>query len=79
MKRETTDRGTTPKAAHVVHPDDLFATLAPELRRYCRRFFADHSLADDAVQQTFEIALHSLPSLREPDTGQSLDVQHRTS
>jgi RNA polymerase sigma-70 factor, ECF subfamily len=50
-----------------VHPDDLFATLAPELRGYCRRFFADPSLADDAVQQTFEIALRSLPSLRDPE------------
>ncbi len=67
MKRQTTDRGTTPKAAPAVRPDDLFAALGPELRMYCRRFFADRSLADDAVQQTFEIALHSLPSLRDPD------------
>jgi RNA polymerase sigma factor (sigma-70 family) len=48
-------------------PADSFALYAPGLRRYSLRLLADAALAEDVVQQTFEIAVVSYPSLRHPD------------
>ncbi len=44
----------------------LMAEMRPLLITFCRRYLADASLADDAVQETFAIALRSIGSLRDP-------------
>jgi len=45
----------------------LFLSNAPAIRSFCRRLLSDPALADDAVQQTFEIVLKSIGSLRNTD------------
>lgn len=45
----------------------LIIEMTPVLRAYCSRYLPDHSLAEDAVQQTFEIALRSADGLRDPE------------
>jgi RNA polymerase sigma-70 factor (ECF subfamily) len=45
---------------------DLFRIHAPALRSFCYRLLSDSALADDAVQQTFEIVLGSYGDLRDP-------------
>jgi RNA polymerase sigma-70 factor (ECF subfamily) len=61
-----------------VHPVDLaalqdktaenaFRSYSPALKNFCRRLLMDSALADDVVQQTFEIALRSFGDLRQPD------------
>jgi RNA polymerase sigma factor (sigma-70 family) len=46
---------------------NLFKSHAPEVRSFCRRLLSDANLADDAVQQTFEIALKSYGALRDSE------------
>jgi RNA polymerase sigma-70 factor (ECF subfamily) len=41
--------------------------MTPLLRAYCCRYLSGRSLADDAVQQTFEIALRSAHEVRDPE------------
>jgi RNA polymerase sigma factor (sigma-70 family) len=45
----------------------LFTSHAPALKSFCRGLLVDSTLADDAVQQTFEIALKSYQNLRHAD------------
>jgi RNA polymerase sigma factor (sigma-70 family) len=65
------NNGKAPKGLQqssiVVDPGALFRANAPGIRSFCRRLLSDQMLADDAVQQTFEIVLGSFGSLRNPD------------
>ncbi|HSQ76855.1 MAG TPA: RNA polymerase sigma factor [Bacteroidota bacterium] len=61
MRRDLTGQDLS----HHSLPGDSFNRFAPALRVYCVRLLADTALADDAVQQTFEIAIKSYPSVRD--------------
>jgi RNA polymerase sigma-70 factor, ECF subfamily len=52
-------------ALHAVPTERAFRSHAPALKNFCRRLLSDPALADDAVQQTFEIALRSFGDLRD--------------
>jgi RNA polymerase sigma factor (sigma-70 family) len=66
MRHDLPIQHTNHQPPGVALPGDSFKLYAPGLRAYCLRLLADPSLADDAVQQTFEIAVESYSSLRDP-------------
>jgi RNA polymerase sigma-70 factor (ECF subfamily) len=52
---------------HAIAAEKAFRSHAPALKNFCRRLLSDPALADDAVQQTFEIALRSLGDVRQAE------------
>ena len=65
MRTESAHRGEVDRRGGEITAA-LITEMTPPLRAYCSRYLPDHSLADDAVQQTFEIALRSVQDLRDP-------------
>ena len=65
MRTESAHRGEVDRRGGEITAA-LITEMTPLLRAYCSRYLPDHSLAEDAVQQTFEIALRSIQELRDP-------------
>ena len=65
MRTGSADRGEQDRKGGEITAA-LITEMTPPLRAYCSRYLPDHSLAEDAVQQTFEIALRSVQDLRDP-------------
>ena len=45
----------------------MYEAHAPAIRSFCKRFLSDPDLAEDAVQQTFELALRFIDDLQKSD------------
>ena len=66
MRTESIDRGETGPERGGEISAALVNEMTPLLRAFCRRYVLNSAVADDVVQQTFEIALRSSADLREP-------------
>jgi RNA polymerase sigma-70 factor (ECF subfamily) len=65
MRTESANRGAVDRGGGEITAA-LIAEMTPLLRSYCCRYLSDRTLAHDAVQETFEIALRSAHGLRDP-------------
>jgi RNA polymerase sigma-70 factor, ECF subfamily len=67
MRNSTTGPAKDFGGLHALAAEKAFRAHAPALKSFCRRLLSNPALADDAVQQTFEIALRSFGDVRQTE------------